>query len=187
MNTGVKKAVKKGIDFSGYVFRFYLQKIQLLIPHPKLRAFIFQLLGATIGKSVRIEDVRIGNQISWGFNKLSVGNFSVITQDARLDLTDRIVIGEKTVVCGSVYTHQDAGSFLFESPTVKRYPRKVAPVLIGDNVYIATGTIILCGVRIGDNSVVAAGSIVSSDVPPHTLYAGVPAKWKKTFSANNDA
>lgn len=98
-----------------------------------------------------------------------------------MDLTDQIIIGEKTVVCGTVYTHQDAGSFLFESPTVKRYPRKVAPVMIGDNVYIAAGAIILCGVRIGDNSVIAAGSVVSSDVPPHTLYAGVPAKWKKTF------
>ena len=177
----VKAGLKKGVDFFSYILRFYLQKIQLLIPHPKLRAFIFRLLGATIGKSVRIEDVRIGNQISWGFNNLCVGNFSVITQDARLDLTNKIIIGEKTVVCGTVYTHQDSGSFLFESPTVKRYPRKVAPVLIGDNVYIAAGAIILCGVRIGDNSVVAAGSVVSSDVPPHTLYAGVPAKWKKTF------
>lgn len=177
----VNQHLKMGINFFSYVLRFYLQKIQLLIPHPKLRASIFRLLGATIGKSVRIEDVRIGNQISWGFSNLSVGNFTVITQDARLDLTDRIVIGENTVVCGTVYTHQDAGSLLFESPTVKRYPRKVAPVLIGNNVYIATGTIILCGVRIGDNSVVAAGSVVTSDVPSNILYAGVPAKWKKTF------
>ena len=89
--------------------------------------------------------------------------------------------GEKSIVCGTVYTHQDSGSFLFESPTVNRYPRKVAPVLIVGNVYIAADAIILCGVRFWDNSMVAAGSVVSSDVPPNTLYAGVPAKWKKTF------
>lgn len=75
----VNAGLKKVLIFFSYVLRFYLQKIQLLIPHPKLRAFIFRVLGATIGKSVRIEDARIGNQISWGFTNLCVGNFSVIT------------------------------------------------------------------------------------------------------------
>ena len=173
--------LKKIIQFMYYILRFYLQKLQLLIPHPKLRSLIFRMLGAHVGKSVRIEDAYIGNNTSWGFDNLSIGDFSVVTHDGKLDLTDRIVIGKKTVIAGTLYTHQDAGSYLFESPTVRRFPRKVAPVVIDDHVYIAAGAIILCGVHVGKNSVIGAGSVVISDVPPNTLYAGVPAKCKKTF------
>jgi acetyltransferase-like isoleucine patch superfamily enzyme len=176
-----RNLIKRILEIIFYVIRFYVAKAQQLIPHPRLRSIIFKLLGAKIGHSVRIENVSIGNQIHWGFNNLEIGNYSGITQDAYLDLTSKILIGKKTVLAGKIYTHQDAGSFLFDSPTVRRYPRKVAPVIIGDNVYAAVGSIILCGVKVGDNSVVGAGSVVISDVPPNTLVTGVPAKVKKEF------
>ena len=50
------------------------------------------------------------------------------------------------------------------------------PVIIGDNVWIGMGAVILKGVSIGDNSVVAAGSIVTKSVPKNSLVAGNPAK-----------
>lgn len=51
-----------------------------------------------------------------------------------------------------------------------------APIVIGDNVWIASRAIILKGVTIGEGSVVAAGSVVTKDVPPYTMVGGVPAK-----------
>lgn len=53
---------------------------------------------------------------------------------------------------------------------------KCAPVVIEDNVWIATRATILKGVRIGRNSVVAASAVVTHDVPPNTIVAGVPAR-----------
>lgn len=178
----MKEYFGKILGMVAYALRFYAGKGQRLIPHPRLRSFFFRLCGSRIGKMVRIEDVVIGNQAGWGFTNLELGAYSAVTQDAKLDLTDKVYIGKKCVVAGSIYTHQDAGSLLFDSPTVKRYPRKTAPVRINDNVYIATGSIILCGVEIGQNSVVAAGSVVISNVPPDTLVAGVPAKIIKNFT-----
>lgn len=50
------------------------------------------------------------------------------------------------------------------------------PVIIEDNVWLATRCTILKGVRIGKGSVVAAGSIVTKDVPPNCIVAGIPAR-----------
>lgn len=47
---------------------------------------------------------------------------------------------------------------------------------IGNNVWIATGAMILPGVKIGDGAIVAAGAVVTKDVPPRCMVAGVPAK-----------
>jgi acetyltransferase-like isoleucine patch superfamily enzyme len=53
---------------------------------------------------------------------------------------------------------------------------KTSAVTIGDNVWIATKSMILKGVTIGEGAVVAAGSVVTKDVPPFTVVGGVPAK-----------
>lgn len=50
------------------------------------------------------------------------------------------------------------------------------PVIIEDNVWLATRCTILKGVTIGKGSVVAAGSVVTKDVPPNSVVAGVPAR-----------
>lgn len=55
-------------------------------------------------------------------------------------------------------------------------------VIIGDNVWIGWGAIILKGVHIGDNSIIAAGSVVVGNVPANVLIAGNPAVIKKDFS-----
>ena len=49
-------------------------------------------------------------------------------------------------------------------------------VVVGDDVWIGYGAIILCGVKIGNGSIVAAGSLVTKDVEPFSIYGGNPAK-----------
>jgi len=50
------------------------------------------------------------------------------------------------------------------------------PIVIGDDVWIGAGAVILPGVTIGSHCVVAAGAVVTTDVPDGTLVAGIPAK-----------
>ena len=52
----------------------------------------------------------------------------------------------------------------------------VAPVRIGDRVWVGTRAVVLKGVTVGDGAVVAAGAVVTSDVPAGAVVAGVPAR-----------
>lgn len=60
-----------------------------------------------------------------------------------------------------------------------------APVVIGRNVWLGRGAIVLPGVTIGDHAVVGAGSVITSDVPARTLVAGNPAKPIRELSAED--
>ena len=49
-------------------------------------------------------------------------------------------------------------------------------IVIGNDVWIGAGSLLLAGVRIGDGAIVAAGAVVTKDVEPYTIVGGVPAK-----------
>lgn len=51
-----------------------------------------------------------------------------------------------------------------------------APIIIEDNVWIASNCTIGMGVRIGKGSIIAANSFVNTDVPEFSIAGGVPAK-----------
>lgn len=51
-----------------------------------------------------------------------------------------------------------------------------APVLIGNNVWIASNAIICPGVKIGDNTVIGAGSVVTRDIPANVFACGAPCR-----------
>lgn len=48
--------------------------------------------------------------------------------------------------------------------------------IIGDDVWIGHGVIIMAGVKIGRGAVIAAGSVVTKDIPDYAIVGGVPAK-----------
>ena len=52
----------------------------------------------------------------------------------------------------------------------------VAPVVIGDDVWLGAGSIVLRGSHIGAGAVVAAGAVVRGKVPPGATVGGVPAR-----------
>jgi acetyltransferase-like isoleucine patch superfamily enzyme len=50
------------------------------------------------------------------------------------------------------------------------------PIIIGTNVWLGTGSMILKGVSVGDNATVGAGAVVASNVPANAIVFGNPAK-----------
>jgi len=48
--------------------------------------------------------------------------------------------------------------------------------IIGDNVTVYTGSVVVGGITIGDNVAIGAGSIVIKDIPSNCVVAGNPAR-----------
>jgi len=102
---------------------------------------------------------------------------------------DSFVIGNNVTMTGCTLLGHDASPtiFLEELVVFKNLSKKGSrksfrrPIVIGDNVFVGTGAIILPGVRIGNNIIVAAGSVVTKDVPDNIVVGGNPARKIKSI------
>jgi maltose O-acetyltransferase len=102
---------------------------------------------------------------------LTIGKYSVIHQNCRLDPRGGIVIGESVGISQEVIIL--TADHIMNSETFESRERQVT---IEDYAWIGTRATILPGVKIGKGGVVAAGSVVTKDVLDYTIVAGVPAK-----------
>jgi len=55
-------------------------------------------------------------------------------------------------------------------------PERMAPIRLGDRVWLGSDSTVLRGVTIGDDTVVGSRSVVTRDLPPRVLALGAPAR-----------
>jgi acetyltransferase-like isoleucine patch superfamily enzyme len=55
-------------------------------------------------------------------------------------------------------------------------PLSRGPIVVGNDVWIAWGAVVLSGVTIGDGAIVAMRALVTKDVEPYEIVGGVPAR-----------
>ncbi len=75
--------------------------------------------------------------------------------------------------CG-FYTHShgmEAGELMRRQPL-----RTKGGIVIGDDVWLGFGVIVLDGVRIGNGAMIGAGAVVTRDVPADAIAVGMPAR-----------
>lgn len=58
--------------------------------------------------------------------------------------------------------------------------------VVGNDVWIGYGTVIMPGVTVGDGAIIATQSVVVGDVPPYTIVGGNPAKPIRKRFADED-
>jgi acetyltransferase-like isoleucine patch superfamily enzyme len=114
----------------------------------------------------------------------------VAHQDARIELGDRVEFNNNAMLKSEgagIRVGRDglfgANVEIFDSnfhdldPHRRRAGRpRMAPVDIGENVFVGMGVKILQGVTIGANSVIGAGAIVASSIPADVVAGGNPAR-----------
>jgi maltose O-acetyltransferase len=95
--------------------------------------------------------------------ELIIGAFSMFNYGASLRAERSIRIGERCMFGSFVHIHD-------------RSRERTAPIVIGNDVWVAHGAIVEPGVTVGEGAVVSAGSVVTADVPPWSLAVGNPAR-----------
>lgn len=129
--------------------------------------------GAIIRDQVLIGDnavIMMGALINIG---AEIGEGSMIDMGA--------VLGGRAIV--GKHSHVGAGTVL--AGVVE--PASAQPVRVGDDVLIGANAVVLEGVQVGDGAVIAAGAVVTQDVAPHTVVAGVPARYIKDVDGKTES
>jgi lipopolysaccharide O-acetyltransferase len=121
-------------------------------------------------------------------SRLSVGDGFRSNSDLHIGVQSSVVIGKNVLVASGVYisdhSHGVYGKMGSSDPHLAPVDRPlyVAPVVIGDNVWLGEKSAILPGVSIGNGVIVGAGAVVTKDVPDYFIVAGVPAKPIKRYN-----
>lgn len=106
--------------------------------------------------------IRIGKNTTIGFH-----NF--------IFASDKIEIGNDCLIAPFVYI-VDSNHQMKLGKLINQQSNTTAPIIIGNDVWIASNVTILKGVTIGNGAVIAANSVVNKDIPPYTIVGGSPAK-----------
>ena len=72
-------------------------------------------------------------------------------------------------------------SQLKDIPFVQKRYIKNEPITICSDCWLGSQVTVLPNVTIGSHSIIGAGSVVVKDVPPYSVFAGVPAKLIRTL------
>ena len=136
----------------------------------QIRAYICKRLFYKFGKNINIEP----KVIFYNLKESTIGDNSGIglgSYIGTIQIGNNVMIGPEVVILSLDHEYQD-----LEVPIRYQGFRIDRPVIIEDDVWIGTRSIILPGVRIRQGAIIAAGSVVTKEVSNYSIVGGNPAK-----------
>ena len=108
-----------------------------------------------------------------------IGKFCTIECDGKIG--DYVMLANTVGLIGRFdHDHHYVGKPIRHAPWIGdpdyRGAGRGLEIIVGDDVWIGYGAVVLSGVAIGRGAIIAAGSVVTSDIPPYAIAAGYPAR-----------
>lgn len=133
-------------------------------------------------KETRIK-VQEGGEIVFKSNYIIyAGSYIHVSRGGRLLFGSGFINENVQIICGN-YIEIGEGTAIGPDVVIRSTDahringqEEDKPIIIGNNVWVGQGAMILKGVKIGDGAVVGAKSLVTKDVPAHCVVAGNPAR-----------
>jgi acetyltransferase-like isoleucine patch superfamily enzyme len=117
------------------------------------------------------DDLRLFKNISFTYgHNIEMGDNVVVHDDVHLDDRGKLTIGDRVSISDDahIYSHDHDVN---DQTHVDNFH-----TIIEDDVRVTYDSMVRAGVKMGENSILAAKSIAGTDVPPHHIAAGQPAK-----------
>jgi acetyltransferase-like isoleucine patch superfamily enzyme len=184
---------------------YYIRELILAVASTVYRVFwadpLFRFRCATVGRGLFLiggvpyisgrlvihlgENVTVHGKSSFEANRvydspvLNIGDNTYLGYELTISVGQEVTIGRNCYIADRVIIADHDGHPLDADARRRREtvaPDRIRPVVIENDVWIGSRSIILKGVRIGRGAVVGAGSVVTSDVPPNAVACGNPAR-----------
>jgi acetyltransferase-like isoleucine patch superfamily enzyme len=143
--------------------------------------------GVTFGNNVTILRNTViectGNIKNMGIG-LVIGDDVGIAQNCFIQVRGKVTIGSHVMFGPNVSIFSENHGFTSLDMPMISQPTIRGEVIIEDDVWLGTRSVILSGIRIGKGSIIAAGALVNRDIPPYSIVAGVPGKVIKSRLPN---
>lgn len=132
------------------------------------------------------ENITLGDNVSFMKNSyiyahdngdLIIGNNFVMNTNSQLGASNgKIIIGNDCAIAPNCVLR--ASNHNFENPDVlfRLQGHTYGEIIIEDDVWIASNSVITANTKIGKSSIIGAGSVVTKDVEAYSIVGGVPAK-----------
>jgi len=150
------------------------------VPRPGPRIALSSRIRPTDGGSVTLDEgvvISRGVEITAQAGCVRIGKSTFIGPWTTIVAKNLVEIGCNVLVAERVTIRdQDHRIHSGDPVPISRAGFDVAPVLIGDDVWIGAGAVILKGVAIGHGAVIAANAVVTKNVGEREIVGGVPAK-----------
>ncbi len=169
-NLNSSQVLAKGIGRIGSIFldfELFLLYLVGFVPSHVIRQLAYRMAGIQLGKNSTFHMwARFYNP-----QNIRIGHDTIIGDHAFFDGRDKLTVGNHVDIASEVMIYNSEHDL-----SAADFVATVAPVSIGDYVFIGPRAIIMPGVKIGTGAVVAAAAVVTKDVPEFAIVGGVPAK-----------
>lgn len=108
-----------------------------------------------------------GKNVHFGNNVYANYNLTIV-DDTDVYVGDNVKFGPNVVI--------SSGTHPINPILRSKQAQYNVSIVIGNNVWIGAGSIILPGVHIGENTVIGAGSVVTKNIPANVVAVGSPCK-----------
>lgn len=138
------------------------------------------------------------------YNQFKLGIKSVIEDFATVNngvgdviIGDQTIIGLGNVIIGPVTIGNEvmlaqnivisALNHGYEDPNIspRRQKETCKHIVINDDVWVGSNSVITAGVTLGKHCIIGAGSVVTKDVPPFSVAVGNPARVIKQYNSES--
>ena len=115
------------------------------------------------------KNIKVGKRLFMNFD-------CIILDIAQVTIGTDVMLGARVTLATPVHP------MVADERKIQAYPdgfhdiEYAKPIVIEDEVWIASDVTVCGGVTIGKGSVIAAGSVVTKDIPPRVLAGGIPCK-----------